>query len=100
MAKSRIDQTLRLCIDRVIPDEDHPARAAAARAILELATPAVAAPAAAMMSPMLGITGNRGGGGAEAAALAPIFRMAIDRFKMWENGRALNCRFLDGSDTQ
>lgn len=31
---------------------------------------------------------------------APVARMALPRLSMWENGRELRCRFLDGSKKQ
>jgi hypothetical protein len=68
MAKQR----LQVCIDRVVPDEVQPARAAAERAIREL--PANFVPGRA--------------------------RMAIPQVKKWPNNLDLNCRFLDGSATQ
>lgn len=69
------DEQLRLCIDRVVPDEYNPARSAAARGMAQ-----------------------------RMASLDPnlVFRpkMALPVAKMWENGTEVKCRFLDGSPKQ
>jgi hypothetical protein len=77
-------EDLHICIDRVVPDEYNPARATAVRA-LESMHPGV----------------TRGGGGTiDASGVLPATRMALVKLKMWEKGRTLKCRFLDGDTTQ
>jgi hypothetical protein len=74
----------RICVDRVLPDETHPAAAAAHRAVAEAAALAEGTPAAEI----------------DAAGVIPVARLALIRLKMWENGKTLRCRFLDGEATQ
>jgi hypothetical protein len=69
------DQRLQLCIDRVVPDEYNPARAAAAQGFAER---------------LMSLDPN--------AVMRP--KMAIPVSKMWPNGTELRCRFLDGSAKQ
>lgn len=73
-------EELRLCIDRIIPDHYQPARAAAQRALIDR-----------IESPNTPIN---------ASDPIPPQSLAIVVLKMWENGKTLRCRFLDGSDTQ
>jgi hypothetical protein len=71
---------LQLCFDRVIPEEYARARTTVERVVIEsnlVATPKL----------------NPG------AVVSTAF-LALPVLKMWENGRALKCRFLDGSPTQ
>lgn len=76
-------EDLHICIDRVVPDEYSPARSAAAKAVSEsvLST----RPREAVI---------------DASQPLPVFHMAIVKLKMWETGRTLTCRFLDGDATQ
>ena len=77
-------EDLRLCIDRVIPDDFNPARAQAERAAAEAAIRTMRRP------PDI-----------DAEALHhPVTRMAIVTLKTWPNGSALKCRFLDGDAKQ
>jgi hypothetical protein len=76
----------RICIDRVIPDELNPARAAAARAVHETLATAFAG-------------SNEPELRADDGVIPPT-HMAVVNLKKWENGRTLRCRFLDGDDTQ
>ena len=78
-------QPVRLCIDRVVPDELNPARAAAEQSIVEDALRT-------MRSPLPDI---------DALDIShPVSRMAIVTVKKWPNASTLKCRFLDGSPTQ
>src|SRR5262249_13359998 len=72
---------LRNCIDRVIPAEYHPARAAAEQAALQSASHPAALAAARALLP--------------SGVISPL-RMAIINLKKWQNGQAVRCRFLDG----
>jgi hypothetical protein len=74
---------IRLCIDRVIPDEMRPDRGMSYRALKEISAKDV-------------VVGPPGTGGGEGA---PV-RMAIPVLKKWPNRTVLKCRFLDGSITQ
>jgi hypothetical protein len=76
-------EDLRICIDRVVPDEYNPARSTAVRALLESVDPA-----------------RTRGGTIDASVPIPVNRMSIVTIKKWEKGRTLNCRFLDGDATQ
>lgn len=67
---------LRLCIDRVVPPDYHPARATLERATTEAL-------------PLL-----------DNGATPIMARLALSQLKMWENGRELRCRFLDGDTKQ
>lgn len=73
---------LRICFDRVVPDDYSPARSAAARAVLE------------------SVRHLEGKGAIDASAPLPATRIALVKLKMWEKGRTLKCRFLDGDTTQ
>src|SRR5215470_1003495 len=77
---------LRICFDRVVPDELHPANAAAQAATVEHHKNEIRARAFAA--------------GLDANELIHVARMAVSLSKKWENGRQLKCRFLDGSATQ
>ena len=77
---------LRICFDRVVPDELHPANAASQAAAVEHHKNEIHARALAA--------------GLDANELIHIARMAVSLSKKWENGRQLKCRFLDGSSTQ
>jgi hypothetical protein len=79
---SRVED-LRICIDRVVPDEYSPARSAAARAVSE----------------SMRATRHRDSEIDASGPLGPA-RMALTKLKMWETGRTLKCRFLDGDATQ
>jgi len=75
---------LRLCLDRIVPDDFNPARAAGERArvtdhLLRSAEPRTTI---------------------DALVVHPPLRLAIIPLKKWENGTSLRVRFLDGSDTQ
>jgi hypothetical protein len=74
---------LRLCIDRVVPEPYHPARSAAERAVAESVR-----------------SFESRGGTIDATGPLPLTRIALVKLKMWEKGRILNCRFLDGDSTQ
>jgi hypothetical protein len=71
---------LQLCFDRVVPTTYAPVRATLERAM-----------AMSDMTPSIEI---------DAADPEPAVRLAVPFLKMWENGRTLKCRFLDGSPTQ
>jgi hypothetical protein len=77
---------LRICYDRVVPDEVHPANAASQAAAAEHHIREIHARARAA--------------GLDPAAVIHVARMAVSLTKKWENGRQLKCRFLDGSATQ
>jgi hypothetical protein len=64
----------RLCIERIVPDEYQPSKSTALRAMSRAAEP--------------------------GGFFAPTVRAALVLTKMWENGRILRCRFLDGSAKQ
>lgn len=77
------NQKARLCFDRIIPDAYHPARAVAERSITH--------------------TGHILGAAADtidASGVISPLSIALIRLKMWEHGRTLKCRFLDGTTTQ
>lgn len=76
---------LRICFDRVVPDEVSPARAAAERATISHARSVLS-----MASP----------GELDATSVNHPVRAAIVINKQWENGQVLKCRFLNGSKTQ
>ena len=76
------NESMRICIDRVIPDEYNPARAEAQRVILQNTAAEIAATRA--LDP--------------SGVIHP--RAALVNFKKWENGRTLRCHFLDGDATQ
>lgn len=78
-------EDLRLCIDRAIPDSYQPARAATQRALREI-----------MTNTSSGVLP----GEIDALGVMLPARLAIVVSKRWDNGTALRCRFLDGSDTQ
>lgn len=82
---ARNNEEHRICIDRVIPDEYHPARAAAEQAAAEIAqslpTPATL-------------------GDIDPTGVLPATLMALVNAKMWPKGSTLKCRFLDGDATQ
>jgi serralysin len=74
-----------ICVDRVVPDEYHPAHSAALRSLLGYVT-----------SP-----GSRGANGdLHADQSIAVMRAAIVIAKKWPNGHAVTCRFLDGSSVQ
>jgi hypothetical protein len=75
---------LRLCFDRILPDDYNPARAAGERARIADHILRKSGPTATI----------------DATVLHPAARMAIIPIKKWESGTALRCRFLDGSTTQ
>jgi len=77
-------EDLRLCFDRIVPDELNPARAEAERATVEQAMRSTRS------RPELAVSdiGH------------PIARLAIFTVKQWPNGSTLKCRFLDGSSVQ
>jgi hypothetical protein len=78
-------EDLRLCIDRVIPDEFNPARANAERAAAEDALR----------------TMRRRPPDIDASEFhSPAARLALIPVKKWPNGTELKCRFLDGDATQ
>lgn len=72
------------CIDRVVPDDYHPARASAERVAVAHAQSVTRS-----LAPMM----------AGPGVISPV-RMALVNAKKWENGRVLRCRFLDGSAKQ
>lgn len=78
-------QPVRLCIDRIVPDELNPARAAAEQAVAENALRA-------MRTPLPDIDASD--------VSQPVSRMAILAVKKWPNASTLKCRFLDGSPAQ
>ena len=82
-------EDLRICIDRVVPDEYHPARAATERAAWAGALRAMALPAGAAGA--IDVSGN--------PVLLPA-ALALISLKMWTPGHSLRCQFLDGSVTQ
>jgi Matrixin len=78
-------QPVRLCFDRIVPDELNPARAAAEQAVAENALRT-------MRAPLPDI---------DAADIShPVTRMAVVTLKKWPNASTLKCRFLDGSPKQ
>ena len=79
------DRDLRICIDRVVPNEYQPARAAAEEATLRVLEDVLAAAAP---------------GTLDASRIMPPARLAIINVKKWPKGRTLTCRFLDGSARQ
>src|SRR5215467_1623959 len=86
-ASSRTQPTLlarNTCFDRIIPEEYHPARAAAERVTLEHAQSMARTIAPLMAGP---------------GVIHPA-RMALMAIKKWENAKELRCRFLDGSAKQ
>lgn len=77
------DGSTSICFDRVVPDEYAPARSSLERAV---------AASAAGRSP--------GPGQVDASEPLPTARLSLVTLKMWEAGRTLNVRFLDGSIKQ
>lgn len=80
----------RICFDRVMPEEYHPARSAAMRATVEAALGSAG---------RRGASSRRAGAGlldATAGVSAPA-RAAIINMKRWAAGSTVKCRFLDGS---
>jgi hypothetical protein len=75
------DGKLRICFDRLVPEDYAPARTASERAAVSHAT--------SMMR-----------GGLDASGVIGHVRAAIVNLKKWENGRTLHCRFLSGSRKQ
>jgi hypothetical protein len=75
---------LRLCFDRVIPDDYNPARAASERARV--------------LDHLLRESDQTRT--IDAAAVEPPARLALLPVKKWQNGTVLRCRFLDGSAVQ
>jgi hypothetical protein len=87
-------EDLRLCIDRVVPDEYSPARAAAARSVAESMR-------STGRQAKKGKDKNKGGEEEiDASVILPPSSIALVALKMWETGRTLKCRFLDGDATQ
>lgn len=82
----------RHCIDRVVPDSYQPARAELRRSL----TP----PKKGKFDPAFasGLPSSAGRG----VTVPPrsSMRLALLKVKMWENGRTLKCRFLNGSNVQ
>lgn len=79
-APSQPDLDLRICFDRVIPDEYQPARASSERSLLRM---------------------MRSSGLIEATEEPRALRAAIITIKKWpDDRRVLKCRFLDGDVTQ
>jgi hypothetical protein len=78
---------MRLCFDRIVPSFHQPGRRMAEARMLEALSDGEAGEELHEL---------------DANADGPIstMRMALVSRKMWENGRTLNCRFLDGSPTQ
>jgi serralysin len=79
------DEPVRMCIDRIVPDELAPARAAAEQAVAEeaLRTMRAKLPDIDALDPS-----------------HPLSRLAIVTLKKWPNGSTLKCRFLDGGPKQ
>lgn len=71
---------LRICIDRVVPDEAQPARA--------------------LMTRVLRRRGHDGDGQQSDADDVFAPRMAMPVLKRWQTGSVLRCQFLDGSPRQ
>jgi hypothetical protein len=83
--RSSSRRNLRICIDRVVPARFQPARAADERAAEDT------------VERVVRLAGER------AAARLPragVERIAIATRNMWDNGRVLRCRFMDGDATQ
>ncbi len=76
---------LHLCIERIIPDEFHPARAMAERASLAHAQHFLRTASA---------------GRLDGTTVTGAARAAVPLVKKWENGHTLTCRFLDGGAFQ
>lgn len=74
------NERVQVCVDRVVPDETQPARAALERALRQGPT-----------KPERKLS---------AGDIVARPRMALPQLKMWPNGTELKCRFLDGSQTQ
>ncbi len=73
---------LKICIDRVIPDDYQPARSSAEKAVLRSMN----------SSGMIDASGGQ---------VIPVSRAAIITIKKWpEDHQTINCRFLDGDATQ
>lgn len=83
---------MRLCFDRVIPDDYQPARAEMARTFSKGVTRGGTA-----MADLRKAAATPAGA---AAAFPGVMRLALAKVNMWEAGRVLTCRFLDGSKTQ
>jgi hypothetical protein len=83
------NEDVRICFDRIIPDEYQPARAEGQRSAVQRAT----ATAAGGGRP----TAARAGALPELDPLAvgPAVRAAIVVAKKWEDGRIIRCRFLE-----
>lgn len=81
------NQTVRICFDRVIPEDYHPARATAERGFVE------------HIKHMLKRSDAETDTIDATGVVSPL-RMALIRMKMWPRGRILKCRFLDGDTTQ
>jgi len=79
------EEELRLCIDRVVPDEVNPARASGERAAAEAALRSMR---------------NRPPDIDISEVHHPATRMAVVPLKKWPNGSELKVRFLDGDATQ
>lgn len=79
------EEELRLCIDRVVPDEVNPARATDERAAAEAALRSMR---------------NRPPDIDISEVHHPATRMAVVPLKKWPNGSELKVRFLDGDATQ
>ena len=79
------DEPVRMCIDRIVPDELAPARAAAEQAVAEGALRSLRTklPDIDALDPS-----------------HPVSRLGIVTLKKWPNGSTLLCRFLDGSAKQ
>ena len=86
-------EDLRLCIDRVVPDEYSPARAAAVRSVTESMR-------STGRQAKKGKDKNKGEEEIDASVILPPSSIALVALKMWETGTTLKCRFLDGDATQ
>src|SRR4051794_23521543 len=84
---TRTRTTLRICHDRVVPDDYHPAHAALERAALDAVRQLVPEEAARDID-------------AGDDVVAPVARLALISLKRWQPGSTLTCRFLDGSPKQ
>jgi len=84
---TRTHTALHICHDRVVPDDYHPAHAAAERAAQDVVRQLVPEQAARDID-------------AGANPVEPVARLALISLKRWQPGSTLTCRFLDGSPKQ
>ncbi len=96
------EKKLRICIDRVIPEQLNAAKAIRQRVALLRYLSVVRAKSGAPARASFGEHIQKIGPVSDLSASDPvqIFRMALIDLKKWEQGHNLRCKFLDGDDTQ